>query len=180
MAVDEKSLKPFGLGPQDGLYKPSDALNTDEGTVTMLFPSRVVLLTNDGKRVEFLPGIQEVPEHLADHDWLKRNGAQKYDSPLAKHSIANAKAVEDAQADFDKALSALNAAKAKAALSPTQAINASVEQMSIASAVPVDGAPAPAPAPADTDEDDDLSKVKRELAGKSTATSNKAVKAKSR
>jgi hypothetical protein len=117
--VDPKSLQPFGLGPRDLPSKPIEALEPGEATVTMLFPRTVILLAQNGKRIEFLPGIQQVPEHLTkgpEGAWLARNSAVAYDSVEAQMSIAKAKDIETAQAEYDRALAALNAAKSKAVI----------------------------------------------------------------
>jgi hypothetical protein len=87
--VDAKTVAPFGLGPQDRPLHSSEVLLKDpktgetEPTVTMVFPRRVMLQTQEGHRVGFDAGIQEVPQHLADHNWLRLNGVTPYDSPLA-------------------------------------------------------------------------------------------------
>jgi hypothetical protein len=116
MAVDTKTLSPFGLGPQDAPIPAHQVLRSGEGTITMVFPRKVIMLTDEGVRIEFNPGPQEVPAHLAQHDWLRRNGVQAYDSPIAKQAIESAKALEDAQQAFDKASADLQAATAKVAL----------------------------------------------------------------
>jgi hypothetical protein len=52
-----------------------------EKTVTMFFPQPVVLTLSGPlkfKRVRFGVGVQEVPESLADHAYLKAHGAQRH------------------------------------------------------------------------------------------------------
>jgi hypothetical protein len=127
MAIDERTLQPFGLGPQNVPSSPDEVLRPGESTVTMVFPVKVLLNTDDGYRVEFAPGVQEVPEHLAGHWWLKANKVTDYNAPIAKQAMENAQSVAEAQAAFDAAQAALVAAKAKAARSgapivPVQAV----------------------------------------------------------
>lgn len=112
MAVDDKTLQPFGLGPRDLPAKPVELLRPNENTVTMVFPRQVILNTDYGKRVEFSPGVQEVPEHLADHQWLKLNGVLRYNAVIAKQALENAKSVADAEAALAVAQANLAAAKA--------------------------------------------------------------------
>lgn len=51
----------------------------DGETVTMHFPVSVKLQLDDGAgTVQFYPGTQEVPRHLANHWWLKSNGVRAY------------------------------------------------------------------------------------------------------
>jgi hypothetical protein len=64
--------------PHDTPLKPADVVGT-EGTVTMFFPRKVLLTLDDHRRVEFNPGIQEVPLNLADHQYLKLNGVTRHD-----------------------------------------------------------------------------------------------------
>jgi hypothetical protein len=113
MAVDEKTTQPFGLGPRDLPAKPGEVLGKGEGTITMVFPRKVILNTDDGKRVEFLPGVQEVPAHLAGHDWLRLNGATGYSAEAAAKVVEQS--VQEAQTAFDVALENLNAAKQRVA-----------------------------------------------------------------
>lgn len=47
-------------------------------TTPMEFPHRVILTLPGYIRVEFLPGIQAVPESLVDHPYLKANGVKRY------------------------------------------------------------------------------------------------------
>ena len=112
-AVDPKSLQPFGLGPQNLPAKPADMLNKGEGTVTMVFPRKVILNTDAGGRVEFQPGVQEVPAHLASHDWLRLNGVSGYTSEAAAREVSQT--VQEAQTAYDVALENLNAAKQRVA-----------------------------------------------------------------
>lgn len=115
MAVDTRTLSPFGLGPQDTPVSAHQVLRKGEGTVTMIFPRAITLLTEGDIRVAFNAGPQEVPQHLADHEWLRRNGVRAYDSPIAKQTMESAKALDEAQENYNKALADLQAAKAKVA-----------------------------------------------------------------
>lgn len=47
-----------------------------EKTVTMMFPQAVTLTTNDHQRISFTPGVHQVPESLASHEYLRLNGAK--------------------------------------------------------------------------------------------------------
>lgn len=68
--------------PPHGLLEPLAAkLHPDEPTVTMVIPEQTIVTRQDLSRVLFKPGIQEVPEHLADHWYLKANKAQRYHKP---------------------------------------------------------------------------------------------------
>lgn len=49
-----------------------------EKTVTMIFPRPVLLTLNDHSRISFPAGTQEVPESLANHQYLKRSGVKPY------------------------------------------------------------------------------------------------------
>jgi len=60
--------------------RPEEAVQEGEDTVTMVFPRAVRLTANDGRVVDFKPGVQEVPESLADHSYLKLNGAKRHDN----------------------------------------------------------------------------------------------------
>ena len=88
----------------------------DEDTVTMYFPKRVVLQrdTNpapapgEGGYVTFERGVNEVPASLADHQWLRDNGARKYTRTAAEskqlfdQKVADEKARADAHAESVK------------------------------------------------------------------------------
>lgn len=50
----------------------------EEPTVTMMFPRPVLITLGDHTRISFPVGTQEVPESLANHQWLKRNGVKRY------------------------------------------------------------------------------------------------------
>jgi hypothetical protein len=58
--------------------RPEEAVQEGEDTVTMVFPQAVRLTANDGRVVDFKPGVQEVPESLADHSYLRLNGVKKH------------------------------------------------------------------------------------------------------
>lgn len=54
-------------------------------TVTMLFPQKVLLrLDNGAGLLEFHAGVQEVPESLADHWWLRDNGVRRHVRPTVE------------------------------------------------------------------------------------------------
>lgn len=75
------------LLPVHGTVSPSAVLKKDEGTVVMTFPKRVILLVdNTNIRVLFEAGIHNVPAHLADHWYLKANGAQRHEVPAQSAS----------------------------------------------------------------------------------------------
>jgi hypothetical protein len=73
--------------PERQPFAPADdprrvtAAQAAEGqdTVTMIFPRPVLLSTQDGRRIQFNAGVNEVPKDLADHIWLKHNGVTAYD-----------------------------------------------------------------------------------------------------
>jgi hypothetical protein len=116
--MDEKKqeeLVPFAMGPTPGTAQPFEVLGDGEKTVTMVFPRPVLLTDNDGTKVAFHAGVQEVPEHLAGHEWLRRNGVTGYNAPAAKEAIDNAKSVEVAEQEYAASLQRLNAARAKKA-----------------------------------------------------------------
>ena len=48
-----------------------------EGTVKMNFPEAMSLTLPDYTMISFDPGIQEVPASVADHEYLKAQGATK-------------------------------------------------------------------------------------------------------
>ena len=81
----------------------------DEDTVTMYFPKRVVLQrdTNpapapgEGGYVTFERGVNEVPVSLADHQWLRDNGARKYTRTAAESKqLSDQKAADDIRASI--------------------------------------------------------------------------------
>ena len=73
------------LGTSSQSKSAADAIRAaqkaGEPTVTMVFPKRVLLQYRLGQLVEFLPGIQEVPLSMADHQYLEANGVHKYTPP---------------------------------------------------------------------------------------------------
>ena len=121
MATDERTLHPFGLGPRDLPLRLKDITKPEDETVTMHVPRKVVLTLSDARRVEILPGTQEVPLDIADHDWLLRNGATRHDAAVAKQAINNEHAVEEAEAALAAAQDALRLARAKARRDEAQA-----------------------------------------------------------
>lgn len=58
---------------------PGAVLGPDEETVTMTFPAPVILTMDDHRRVRFPAGVQEVPERLANHPYLRANGVVRYE-----------------------------------------------------------------------------------------------------
>lgn len=74
---------------------PADVWNGEEETVTMIFPRACQVLTTDRKKlVRFKAGTQEVPASLADHPYLKANGAVRYVPRLVKAEAAAPVTVE--------------------------------------------------------------------------------------
>jgi len=73
------------LGTSSQSKSAADAIRAaqkaGEPTVTMVFPKRVLLQYKLGQLVEFLPGIQEVPVSMANHQYLEANGVQRYTPP---------------------------------------------------------------------------------------------------
>lgn len=69
---------PFSPVQNDGVIH-TDAPDVSGETVTMVFPKKVHLTLSHHQKVEFKPGIQEVPEAYADHEWLKQNGVMRYE-----------------------------------------------------------------------------------------------------
>lgn len=67
----------YAMNPQP--ITPDQAkLTPEEATVTMVFETDVLLTRDDHQRVLFKKGVVEVPEHLAEHPWLKANGVKKH------------------------------------------------------------------------------------------------------
>ena len=56
---------------------PEDAVQGNEETVLMTFPKEVLLTDDSHKRIKFPQGLVAVPAHLADHWYLKANGAKR-------------------------------------------------------------------------------------------------------
>lgn len=56
----------------------------DGDTVTMLFPVKVTLTLDNHNSITFGPGVNEVPEELQDHWYLKSHGVQKYEKRKPK------------------------------------------------------------------------------------------------
>jgi hypothetical protein len=81
------STTPSTTLPERQPFAPADdprkvtAEQAAEGqeTVTMIFPRPVLLSTQDGRRVQFNAGVNEVPRDLSDHIWLKHNSVTVYD-----------------------------------------------------------------------------------------------------
>lgn len=70
--------KPFAPADDPKRVTAAQAAEGQE-TVTMVFPRPVLLSTQDGRRIEFGAGVNEVPKDLANHEWLKLHGATVYD-----------------------------------------------------------------------------------------------------
>jgi hypothetical protein len=88
--------------PVHGASQPSAALRPGEGTIVMVFPKRVVLLVDKtNMKVLFEPGIHNVPEHLADHWYLKANGATRHDMPVAPDNAPSPESEDDPEAISD-------------------------------------------------------------------------------
>lgn len=59
-------------------------------TVTMNFPKTVKMQLDDGAgQVTFFPGVQEVPEALSTHWWLRHNAVTFYDPKDRKQAVAD-------------------------------------------------------------------------------------------
>jgi hypothetical protein len=56
-------------------------LREDEPTFTMVFPQDVIVTRDDMSKVHFRMGIQEVPEHIKDHWYLRGAGVIMYTKP---------------------------------------------------------------------------------------------------
>lgn len=63
---------------------PAAAVRSAGETVTMVFPHRVLLTIDHATQVEFQAGVQEVPEHLAEHPYLKSNRVVRYSPTVAE------------------------------------------------------------------------------------------------
>lgn len=70
-------------GQVETTRSPEQVLGEGEGTVTMIFPRDVKVTQDDRVQVQFRKGIQEVPEHLADHWYLKANKVERYEGRKA-------------------------------------------------------------------------------------------------
>lgn len=70
-----------------------DLLDSDEftgNTTTMVFPKKVRLTLDTYNYVDFDAGIQEVPDEIADHWYLKAHGVQKHEKKRQKKAEAEA------------------------------------------------------------------------------------------
>jgi hypothetical protein len=81
--MTEPAQVPMTSQPRQTPLKPEEAVAPGEGTVTMVFPQPVNLTTNDNRLVRFNAGINEVPESLADHQYLRLSGVKKHDKSSA-------------------------------------------------------------------------------------------------
>lgn len=73
-------FKPPAVGPGNEPAAPlsvAQATQDGEQTVEMVFTKEVVLTGDDHKRVRFPIGRVSVPAHLANHWYLKANGAKR-------------------------------------------------------------------------------------------------------
>lgn len=68
---------PFAQASVKPPLTPQEAREPHEKTVTMTFPRKVRVTTRDGL-IDFPAGVQEVPEHLADHPYLKHSGVKRH------------------------------------------------------------------------------------------------------
>lgn len=117
------ATKPFAPQPDPVRDAPEDKAGE---FVMMHFPRKVVLTLQNFHFVTFNPGPQKVPASLADHDWLRRNGAKRIDSTAkapekteaelkAEQEAAAAKEAEaKAKIDADAKVAAEAVAKAEA------------------------------------------------------------------
>jgi hypothetical protein len=78
-------------------HKPDDPVGplslrkNGEGTVLVTVPRQFFYRPDHHKLVVVRPGVQEVPEHLADHSWFRNNGVTRAD--LAEAAINKALAL---------------------------------------------------------------------------------------
>lgn len=77
-------MKSFSLTADQGLQVVKTSA-IKEKTVPMYFkgPAVVRLALPDSRVLLFAPGVQQVPESLADHVWLKAHGAKKVEVETA-------------------------------------------------------------------------------------------------
>jgi hypothetical protein len=79
--IEEMKTIPWvGTPSLNGIFIGHVDLPDFKPTVTMSFPRRVVLNVDNHRNVTFEAGIQEVARELADHQWLKNNGAVRHPS----------------------------------------------------------------------------------------------------
>lgn len=91
----------------------------DEPTITMLFPKRTTLQLDDGcGAITFEAGVRQVPASLADHPWIKKNAHRH------TRTAAEAKAFDQAKADYERTHSGKHAASVKAANDNVLAVEA--------------------------------------------------------
>ena len=74
----KEELRPF-ISPRV-LPTKVESITQGQETVTMVFPKRTLLFHN-GVQIEFTQGVHEVPADLANHWYLKANGALRHDRP---------------------------------------------------------------------------------------------------
>jgi hypothetical protein len=94
---------PFAAAPVSPPKSPEQAKQPDESTVTMMFPRAVRLNTAVGP-IDFHAGINEVPAHLADEQWLKHNGVKRQGAKGAEPPKGG---WEEAAAELPRTTSAL-------------------------------------------------------------------------
>jgi hypothetical protein len=92
LAKDEKQFT-AQRPPADGVE-----ILPGEPTVTMVFPKPVLLTLPGYRRVQFKAGVNQVPQSLADHEYLKLSGATRHQGPVPGTQVGEA---EKAKADAD-------------------------------------------------------------------------------
>jgi hypothetical protein len=66
-----------------------------EPTVTMVFPHKMGLQLDDGGGyLQFQEGVQEVPQSVAQHPHLRKNGAKPYAKPALPNAAEEAALIE--------------------------------------------------------------------------------------
>lgn len=95
-AADTKAapakVQNFAQQPMSAPKGPLEILSKGEKTVTMIFPKDVMLNVDNHTRVLIRAGVQEVPESIAPHWWLKANGGEVYKGKSTTPVKAPAKA----------------------------------------------------------------------------------------
>lgn len=82
MSEEKKPLAFRPLGPNIG-FDPrpiEDLVTSEHETVTMRFPKQVRII-HESKMIVFNIGVRQVPVELADHWYLKANGAELLNPP---------------------------------------------------------------------------------------------------
>src|ERR1700731_2177141 len=81
-------------------WRPTLTRLSKEPTVKMFFPKRVILTLDDGKRLDYAAGIQEVPQSIVDSDhwWFEVNDVCRYEEAAAVEiaaALTTARAVRE-------------------------------------------------------------------------------------